>query len=122
MKILKGFVQGVVEKGTAEKPWALVAIDDITTNFNGFNETKVVEFMVAGKDFKNGIHNAYRAQIGAEVFAPYNDEIDTYNGKSRIRYMLSGSPLRLQEAAPVQQSRPAVASTQTAAPRQQANG
>jgi len=121
MKILKGFVQGVVEKGTTEKPWALVAIDDITTNFNGFNETKVVEFMVAGKDFKNGMHNAYRQQIGAEVFAPYNDEIDSYNGKSRIRYNLAGAPLRIQEA-PAQQSRPVTAPTSTTAPRQQAAG
>lgn len=120
MKILKGFVQGVVEKGTTEKPWALVAIDDICTNFNGFNETKVVEFMVAGKDFKNGIHNAYRAQIGAEVFAPYSDEIDSYNGKSRIRYSLTGAPIRLQEA-PAQQ-RPATTTGPQAAPRQQAAG
>lgn len=120
MKILKGFVQGVIEKGTTEKPWALVAIDDITTNYNGFSETKVVEFMVSGKDFKNGLHNAYRQQIGAEVYAPITDEIDSYNGKTRIRYNLAGAPIRLQEA-PAQQPR-ATTTAPVAAQRQQAAG
>jgi hypothetical protein len=97
MKILKGFVLGVVPKGSQEKPWALVGINEISPNRNGFDETNLVEFMVAGQQYKDGLHNAYRQQIGAEVFAPFNDEIDTYNGKSRIRYSLQGVPLRLMD-------------------------
>lgn len=108
MKILQGFVLGVVQKGTQEKPWALVGINETTKNRNGFDETNLVEFMVAGQQYKDGLHNAYRQQIGAEVFVPYSDEIDSYNGKSRIRYSLQGVPLRLQEVPekPVQAPAP----------------
>jgi hypothetical protein len=107
MKFLQGFVLGVVQKGTQEKPWALVGINEISPNRNGFDETNLVEFMVAGQQYKDGLHNAYRTQIGAEVYAPYSDEIDTYNNKSRIRYSLQGAPLRLQEVMPVLEPRPA---------------
>jgi len=106
MKILQGFVLGVVQKGSQEKPWALVGINETSKNRNGFDETNLVEFMVAGQQYKDGLHNAYRQQIGAEVFAPYSDEIDSYNGKSRIRYSLQGVPLRLQEAQQIPESRP----------------
>lgn len=109
MKILKGFVVGVVQKGSQEKPWAMVGINTISQNRNGFDETNLVEFMVAGQQYKDGLHNAYRTQVGAEVYAPYNDEIDTYNNKSRIRYSLQGVPLRLVEAPAVDQQRPAPA-------------
>lgn len=115
MKILQGFVIGVVQKGSQEKPWALVGINEISLNRNGFDETNLIEFMVAGQQYKDGLHNAYRAQIGAEVFAPYNDEIDTYNNKSRIRYSLLGVPLRLVEPAPVEQPRTAAPARVTAA-------
>lgn len=123
MKILQGFVLGVVQKGTQEKPWALVGINETTKNRNGFDETNLVEFMVAGQQYKDGLHNAYRQQIGAEVFAPYSDEIDSYNGKSRIRYSLQGVPLRLQAAPPVQEAAANASGSPAAAPaRQQANG
>lgn len=100
MKILRGFVAGVVKKGTDEKPWASVGINCVTKDRDGFEETKVVKFMVAGQQYKDGLHNAYRQQIGAEVFAPYSDEIDEFNGKYRIRYSLQGIPLRLMDAPP----------------------
>lgn len=107
MKILKGFVLGVVQKGTDQKPWAMIGINEVTKNRNGFDETNLVEFMVAGQQYKDGLHNAYRQHIGAEVYAPFSDEIDTYNGKSRVRYSLTGTPLRIQEVQPVQeQQRP----------------
>lgn len=102
MKILRGFVAGVVQKGTQEKPWAIVGINAISKNRNGFDETHLVEFMVAGQQYKDGLHNAYRTQIGAEVFAPYRDEIDEFNGKSRIRYSLSDIPVRLVDAPPAE--------------------
>lgn len=101
MKILRGFVAGVNKKGTEEKPWALVGINAVSVDRDGFEQTTLVKFMVAGQQYKDGLQNAYRQQIGAEVFAPYNDEIDTYNGKSRIRYSLQGVPLQLAEKAPV---------------------
>ncbi|MDH0897705.1 MULTISPECIES: hypothetical protein [unclassified Pseudomonas] len=97
MKILRGFVAGVVQKGTQEKPWAAVGINCVTVDFDGFESTQVVKFMVAGQQYKDGLHNAYRQQIGAEVFAPYRDELDEFNGKVRIRYSLMGVPLRLQD-------------------------
>lgn len=104
MKILRGFVKGIVNKGTEQKPWALVGIEAVSQDRDGFDQTHLVKFMVAGQQFKDGLQNAYRAQIGTEVFAPFNDEIDEYQGKSRIRYTLQGAPLRLQE---VQRERPA---------------
>ena len=106
MKILRGFVKGVVTKGTEQKPWALVGIEAISQDRDGFDQTHLVKFMVAGNQFKEGLQNAYLSLIGSEVFAPYSDEIDEYNGKSRIRYSLQGIPLRLQE---VTRERPAVA-------------
>lgn len=102
MKILQGFVQGVIEKGEGTKKYAVVGINDTTKNRNGFEETAIVEFMVAGQPYKDGLHNAYRALKGTEVYAPYSDELDSFNGKSRIRYQLQGAPLRLQEARPLQ--------------------
>jgi hypothetical protein len=97
MKILRGFVVGVVKKGTEEKPWAMVGINAVSLDRDGFEQNSLVKFMVAGQQYKDGLQNAYRQQIGAEVFAPYADEIDEYNGKSRIRYNLQGVPLRLME-------------------------
>lgn len=105
MKILRGFVLGVVQKGTQEKPWAMVGVNEISQNRNGFDETNLVEFMVAGQQYKDGLHNAYRQLIGAEVFAPYRDELDEFNGKYRIRYSLQGAPVRLMDAP----DKPAVA-------------
>lgn len=105
MKMVRGYVAGVVKKGTEEKPWALVGISCVTTDRDGFEETKIVKFMVAGQQYKDGLHNAYRQQIGAEVFAPYADELDEFNGKFRIRYSLQGIPLRLMDA-PAQTNKP----------------
>jgi len=114
MKILRGFVLGVVQKGTSEKPWAMVGLNEISLNRNGFEETNLVEFMVAGKQYQEGLHNAYRAQIGSEVFAPYRDELDEYQGKSRIRYSLQGAPVRLMDQ-PAVTSAPAASAAPAAA-------
>lgn len=107
MKILRGFVAGVVQKGTQEKPWASVGINCITKDFDGFESTNVVKFMVAGQQYKDGLHNAYRQLIGSEVFVEYRDELDEFNGKYRIRYSLQGVPLRLQDVP--EQAKPSVA-------------
>lgn len=106
MKILRGFVKGVVNRGTEEKPWCYVGIETITQDRDGFDQTTLVKFMVAGNQFKEGLQNAYRNLIGTEVFAPYSDEINYFNNKASIRYSLQGIPLRLQE---VTRERPAVA-------------
>lgn len=112
MKIVRGFVAGVVKKGSEEKPYAVVGINCVSKDRDGFEETKVMKFMVAGQQYKDGLQNAYRQQIGAEVFAPYADEIDEFNGKYRIRYSFQGSPLRLMDCPPVDQPRPTPAPVQ----------
>lgn len=114
MKIVRGFVAGVVKKGTEEKPYAVVGINCVTKDRDGFEETNVMKFMVAGQQYKDGFQNAYRQQIGAEVFAPYSDELDEFNGKYRIRYSLQGLPLRLMDA-PAQQPKPAAVQEQKSA-------
>lgn len=114
MKIVRGFVAGVVKKGTEEKPYSLVGINCVTKDRDGFEETKVMKFMVAGQQYKDGLQNAYRQNIGAEVFAPYADEIDEFNGKYRIRYSLQGVPLRLIDA-PAQANKPSAVSEQKTA-------
>ena len=104
MKILRGFVKDVINKGTDEKPWCYVGIEAISKDRDGFDQTTLVKFMVAGNQFKEGLQNAYRVLIGTEVFAPYSDEIDYFNNKARIRYSLAGIPLCLQD---VTRERPA---------------
>lgn len=116
MKILKGFVQGVKPMGTAEKPWAMVGISEVSVNRNGFEETTLHEIMVAGKQYKEGLHNAYRQHEGSEVFAPVRDEIDTYGGKPKIKHSLQGVPLLIQEAPPVLEPRPSQAEQQRPSP------
>lgn len=97
MKMLRGFVQGVIEKQGKNSKYAVVAINSVSKSRNGFDETTLYEFMVAGNDFTQGVHNAYRQHQGSEVFAPFVDEIDTYNGVNRIRYSLNGAPVRLTD-------------------------
>lgn len=106
-KILQGFVKGVVEKGEENKRWYLVGIESVDVDRDGFETSELVKFMIAGNQAKAGLQNAYRQLQGAEVFAPYRDEIDEYNGNSRIRYSLTGVPLRLTHQVP-QQDRPAL--------------
>lgn len=106
-KILRGFVKGVITKGTEAKPWYLVGIESISKDRDGFETSELVKFMIAGNQVKDGLQNAYRALEGTEVFAPFTDEIDEYNGTSRIRYSLTGIPLRLADQVP-QHDRPAV--------------
>lgn len=102
-QIAKGFVQDVLNKGEGDKAFAIIGIGVTKKNRNGFEETSVMEFAIRGEQFKAGLHNAYRQLKGTEVYAPYSDEIDTYyKDNPRIRYQLSGIPLRLQEARPVQ--------------------
>lgn len=102
MQILKGVVVGVVDKGTPEKPWAIVGIQSNSVNRNGLIETKLYELTVFGENVKNGLHNVYRAQKGVEVFVPFNVE---YNERYKeLSYQLGGIPLRLEESRPVQGS------------------
>lgn len=104
MKILRGFVKDVIIKGTEEKPYAVVGIESVSKDRDGFDQTDLVKFMVAGSQFKEGLQNVYRQHIGAEVFAPFSDEINYFNNKASIRYSLAGIPLRLQD---VTRERPA---------------
>lgn len=108
-KILRGFVKGVIEKGDEKKPWYVVGIESVGVDRDGFETSMLVKFMVAGNQAKEGLQNVYRSHIGAEVFAPYRDEINEYNGSHSIRYSLTGIPLRLAEQRPVQEARPAPA-------------
>ena len=95
MKILHGFVQGVVDKQGDNGAYAVVGINDVSVNNSGFEETTVVEFMISGKQYKDGFHNAFRQLKGVEVYVPYTDRINTFNNRSSIRYQLQGLPLRL---------------------------
>lgn len=121
MKIVKGTVQGVVTRNEGtDKEFVIVGIGSTTKNRNGFDETQVMEFQIRGEQLKAGLHNAYRTHAGAEVYAPYSDEIDTYfKDNPRIRYQLQGAPLRIQEVTRerAQEQRPA-AVPQTGAPAQ----
>lgn len=100
MQILKGTVVGVVDKGTAEKPWAIVGIQAASINRNGLVDTKLYELTVFGDNVKNGLHNAYRAIKGTEVYAPVSVE---YNDRYKeISYQLAGIPLRIEESRAVQ--------------------
>lgn len=103
MKIVQGFVQDVLDKGEGDKAYAIIGIGETSKNRNGFDQTLVVEFQVRGEALKRGLHNAYRALKGSEVFAPFDVEIDTYyKDNPRIRYNLSGPPVRLAEQRPIQ--------------------
>lgn len=109
MKIAKGFVQDVLDRGEGDKAYSIIGLGVTTKNRNGFDVTLVMEFQVRGEDYKKGLQNVYRSQKGSEVFAPYNDEIDTYyKDNPRIRYTLQGPPLRLAEQRPVQNGPKAV--------------
>jgi hypothetical protein len=100
MLILKGSIIGVADKGTPEKPWHLVAIQAQSLNRNGFIETTLFELGVFGESAKQGLHNAYRAIIGTEVYAPVTV---SYNEKYKeLGYQLAGIPLRIAEQRPVQ--------------------
>lgn len=107
MQILRGFVKGVISKGEGDKAYAVVGIEGISEDRDGFEVSKLYKFNVRGQAFKDGLHNAYRSLKGSEVFAPYSDEIDTfYKDNPRIRYNLLGVPVRLQDAPAVQRPNP----------------
>lgn len=100
MMILKGTVVGVVDKGTPEKPWAIVGIQALSLNRNGLPQTDLYELSVFGEAAKQGLQNTYRAQQGVEVFAPFTTQYDEKYKK--LQYQLSGIPQRLAEQRPVQ--------------------
>ena len=105
MLIIKGTVVGVADKGEGDKQWAIVALQSSSKDRDGFDIIKTIKIRVFGDMLKGGIHNAYRQQVGVEVYAPVNAEPNQkYN---TVDYMLAGIPLRVQEARPVQESRPA---------------
>ena len=67
MKILKGVTVDVLDKGTPEKPWAIVGIQAESVNRNGMKQFELFELSVFGDAVKNGLHNVYRAQKGVEA-------------------------------------------------------
>lgn len=95
MKILKGYVLGVVDKGEGDKRWAIVGIKATDKDRDGFDVDTTYKLRVFGDAVKNGLHNAYRNLAGVEVYAPYNDEFD--EKYKRISYSLAGVPLALME-------------------------
>lgn len=105
MLILQGFVKNVIlknEDNTEKNTYAIVGFDDISIDKDGFEVTILRKIMVAGNDFKKGLHNSYRSLIGSEVFAPCSVDAQMFNGKIQQRFNLIGPPLRLAEARPVQ--------------------
>jgi hypothetical protein len=100
MMILKGTVVGVVDKGTPEKPWAIVGIQSLSLNRNGLPQTDLYELSVFGDAAKQGLQNSYRSQMGVEVFAPFTTQYDEKYKKTQ--YQLTGIPQRLAEQRPVQ--------------------
>ena len=104
MKILMGVVADVIDKGEGDKRWAIVGINCVKTDRDGFQSEDLVKLRVFGDQIKNGIHNAYRQLKGQTVFVPFNDEFD--GQYSRISYSLAGLPLKLaqQQPAPIQKS------------------
>lgn len=105
MRILRGFVQGVIDHGEGEKQFAVVGISSTSKDRHGFDQTETVAFQVSGKAHKSGLHNVYRALTGSEVFAPFTSEVDTYfKDKPRVREVLAGAPVRLGELRPEQQA------------------
>jgi hypothetical protein len=102
MIVLQGFVQAVITKNEdvqGKNPYAVVAIDDVSTDRDGISHTTTRKIMVAGNDYKKGLHNAYRTLIGSEVYAPVRVECEIFNGKPQERYTLQGPALKL--TAPV---------------------
>ncbi|MER0903025.1 hypothetical protein AAA538_26070 [Pseudomonas aeruginosa] len=95
MKLLKGFVQDVIDKGEGDKRWAIVAIDSVSKDRDGLSITTTYKLRVFGEAVRNGLHNAYRNLKGVEVFAPFDDEFD--EKYKRISYSLAGAPLALME-------------------------
>lgn len=112
MKILKGFVLDVVDKGEGDKRWAIVGIQVTSHDRDGFEITDTVKLRVFGDAVKAGLHNAYRPLKGVEVYAPYNDEFDGKYG--RISYSLAGAPLALVEKPAQTGPRPAPEQAKTA--------
>jgi len=113
MHLIHGTVIGVADKGEGEKRWAIVAIQNTSKDRDGFDIVKTEKCRVFGEAVRNGLHNAYRQLVGAEVYAPvYPGVNDRY---SSIDYLLAGLPLRLQEVRPQPAPNPAATAQQKAA-------
>jgi hypothetical protein len=113
MHIIKGHVLGVVDKGEAEKRWAIVAVQTTSKDRDGFDVTQTIKARVFGEAIKNGLQNAYRQLVGTEVFMPVTCSVNTQY--SSIDYLLAGLPLRLQEVRPQPAPNPAATAQQKAA-------
>ncbi|VFT63539.1 Uncharacterised protein [Pseudomonas aeruginosa] len=57
MKILKGYVLGVVDKGEGDKRWAIVGIKATDKDRDGFDVDTTYKLRVFGDAVKNGLHN-----------------------------------------------------------------
>jgi len=98
MKLIKGKVLGVADKGEGDKRWAIVAIEETSQDRDGFMVTETIKLSVFGDAIKNGVHNAYRNIVGQEVYVPFNVEGDQkYIGQ--VRYLLAGPPLKIADKA-----------------------
>lgn len=95
MIIVKGTVVGVVDKGEDDKRWAIIGLQTSSKDRDGLDVVNTVKVRVFGDAIKGGLHNAYRQQVGAEVYAPVTIGVnDRYN---TVEYLLAGIPLRIQD-------------------------
>lgn len=98
MRFIKGYVAGVVEKGQEGKRYAVVGIREMVKSRSGFDSETLTEIMVAGNDFKDGLHNSYRkVPPQTEIYVPVQSEAEVFNGNARVRDRITGVPVRLQE-------------------------
>lgn len=93
MKILHGSILGVVDKGSPDKPWALIAIQSTSKDRDGFEIIETIKVRVFGEMIKQGYHNSYRQHVGAKVFMPVTISYDNKYGD--ISFTLAGLPLPL---------------------------
>lgn len=101
MIIIQGICKGVVDKGEADKRWAIVGIESTSVDRDGFEQTELVKVRVFGDQIKEGYHNAYRQLQGVDVYMPVNVTFDVKY--SNLSYSLVGLPVRLQKIPPAQQ-------------------
>lgn len=104
MIIVKGTIVGVVDKGEDDKLWAIIGLQTSSKDRDGLDVVNTVKVRVFGDLIKGGLHNVYRSQVGAEVYAPVTIGVnDRYN---TVEYLLAGIPLRIQDVGSVSGPKP----------------
>lgn len=91
--ILRGHVTAVVDAGQGDKQYGVVALQTTTTDNMGIPMVETIKLMVFGRDYKQGLQNAYRQLQGVEVFAPVRVAGDDRG--DGVRYFLAGLPAQL---------------------------